>query len=123
MVVKLTKPTEIEVPRVRSLGSKSATLSADEMALVEQPGGCPSRISGYIDLCNLVGGDTVIISMCVKIRAGNSWKLYHADTYNGPVIPSLIYVAQRPENHGLKVTIQQTAGSYKVVDYEFYEIP
>ena len=121
MVVRLKKPVEVEIPKITSIISSSITMTGAEQILLEQPDGIISRISGYIDLTNLAGGDTVIIRMYLRVISGGAWRLYHQDEYNGPVAPAVVHVVERPENHGLRLTLQQTAGVNKVIDYEFYQ--
>lgn len=108
-------------PLLISLGSKTSTCDGMEQTLVEQPGGSPSQVSGYVDLANLADGDTVIMRLYAKVKADGPWRCYIEETYSGVQALPLIYVTKKPENHGIKVTIQQTAGSYRVIDYEFFE--
>jgi len=121
MVVRLKKPLEVEISRITSLASGSIAMTGAEQTLLEQPDGIVSRVSGYIDLTNLAGGDTLIIRMYIRVVSGGAWRLYHQDGYNGPVAPAVVHVVERPENHGLRLTLQQTAGVNKVIDYEFYQ--
>ena len=121
MVVRLKKPLEVEISRITSLASGSIAMTGAEQTLLEQPDGIVSRVSGYIDLTNLAAGDTLSIRMYLRVVAGGAWRLYHQDEYNGPVAPAVVHVVERPENHGLRLTLQQTAGVNKVIDYEFYQ--
>lgn len=108
-------------PQLRNLGAKTVAADGTEQTLVEQPGGSPSQVLGYIDLANMVDGDTIILRFYAKVKADGQWRAAYEDTYSGLQFPPLVHVVKRPENHGLKVTLRQTAGSYKGFDYEFFE--
>lgn len=119
MVVTGTVPG----PRLRlvSLGSKTVKADGSEQTLVEQPAGSPSQVLGYIDLTNLADGDTIIMKLYAKVRHDGEWRAYHKESYSGVQPLPLVHITKKPENHGLKVTLQQTAGPYKSFDYEFFE--
>lgn len=108
-------------PVLKSLGSKIATLNGSEQLLCEQPGGSPSQVMGYIDLSNLSHGDIVVVRFYVKVKENGAWGKCYEESYSDSLAPPVVHIAKRPENHGLKVTIQQTAGASKVIDYEFFE--
>lgn len=107
--------------QLKSLGTKTTLLTGAEEAICEHPGGEPSQVMGYVDLTNLISGDIVIIRFYVRVRDGGPWGLCYEESYSGPLPSPIVHIAKRPENHGLKITIQQTAGSPKVIDYEFFE--
>lgn len=104
-----------------SLGTMTTSLTGTEQILCEQGGGRPSQISGYVDLSNLTHGDIIVIRSYVKVKDNGAWGKCYEDNYSNSLAPPIVHVAKRPENHGLKVTIQQTAGSPKKIDYEFFE--
>lgn len=104
-----------------SLGAKNLTTGGTEQNLLEQPGGAVSQISGYIDLANLAPDDTVVIKFYAKVKADDDWRACYQEAYSGVQALPLLHIPKRPENHGLKITIQQTAGTYKAINYEFFE--
>jgi len=108
-------------PVLKSLGTKELILNGSEQLLCEQPGGSPSEVMGYVDLGNLVAGDTVLMKFYVKLKSNGGWRACYEESYTGVQALPLVHVAKRPENHGIMVTLQQTAGSSKIIEYEFFE--
>lgn len=106
---------------LKSIGARTISLDGSEQAICEQLGGRPSQISGYIDLSNLGPGDIVVVRYYVKVKESSAWGMCYEESYSDSLNPPIVYVAKRPENHGSKFTIQQTVGSLKIIDYEFYE--
>ena len=99
---------------------KMDTITADgsEQVLLEYAGKI-STISGYIDLSNMEAGDTVIIRSYVKIKEGGNYVLYYPATFEGKQVEPALYVLPRVSGFAFKITLQQTAGSYKIFDYLF----
>ena len=106
---------------MESLGSGTILLDGSEQTICEQGGGVPTQVSGYVDLSNLVAGDIVELKMFIKLKVGGNWVTYHQESYAGPLTPPIVFVSKRPENHGMKVTVTQTAGVPKSIDYEFFQ--
>lgn len=105
---------------LRSLGSKTIVADGTEQTLVQLFGGITSQVEGYVDLANLADGHSLTIKLYVRVRADGSWGAYHEESYSGVQALPLVYISKKPENHGLLVTLQQTAGIYKTFDYEFF---
>jgi len=78
-----------------------------------------SKIMGYVSLSSIEEGDEVVIRQYFKI--GNVYLLYEEETYTGDNIEPLVYITPK-EGDGIKVTLQQTKGSYKVFPYKFFEV-
>jgi len=76
-------------------------------------------VHGYIDLQNMETGDEVVIRAYVKFGPGKPYKKYAEETYSGPQSLPAQYVLPRLTVYGIKVTLQQTAGTYKSFDYVF----
>ncbi len=108
-------------PSLKSLGAATVVADGTEQTLCEQGGGSPSRVSGYIDLSPLLGGDTVVVRHYVKAKSAGAWRCYAEETYTGVQAIPLVHITEKPENHGLKVSLQQTVGAFKTFDYEFFE--
>lgn len=121
MITGTITPPGVTRRQLISLGSKSIMADGTEQTLLEQPGGSPSEVLGYIDLANMSDGNTIMLRFYVKIKAAGEWRRAYEDTYSGVQAPPLVHVVKRPENHGLKVTLQQIAGSYKSFDHEFFK--
>lgn len=108
--------------RLVSLGAFTviATLGTKH-TICERADGAVSRVQGYVDLSNLASGDTLVIKLYAKVRTDGSFLCYNEEAYYGVQSLPLVYITEKPETHGLKVTIQQIAGICKKFDYEFFE--
>ena len=95
------------------------TLVADgtEQTVVEYVG--LAVVHGYIDLQNMETGDEVVIRAYVRFKPDGAYKKYAEETYSGPQSLPALYVLPRLTVYGIKVTLQQTAGTYKSFDYIF----
>jgi len=106
---------------LKSLGTESTSLNGLEQTVLERPGGETTSITGYIDLSGLLAGDVAVVALYIKMTAISPWKTCYKEIYTGHQELPIVHVAKRPENHGLKVTIQQTAGAHKNIIHEFFE--
>ncbi len=73
-------------------------------------------LSGYISMSKMEGGDTIIVKQYIMVNA--SEELYAQDSYAGLQV-ELLHFQSRAFKDNTRVTLQQTAGSYKTFDYEF----
>jgi hypothetical protein len=99
------------------------TLVADGSEQVVMEISEAARVSGYISLANMEAGDTVIIMQYVRLLNGE-YKRYAAETYMGAQENPIVYITPKELASGMKVTLQQTSGTYKTFDYLFIkEVP
>jgi len=96
------------------------TLTADgtEQALLEYSGRI-STIAGYVDLGNMEEGDAVVIRIYVRVTEDSDFRLYRSETFEGRQIESALYVLPRLSGLAMRVTLQQTAGTFKTFGYLF----
>jgi hypothetical protein len=81
------------------------------------------RVSGYISLANMEAGDTVVIRQYMKLLNGE-YKRYASETYTGVQENPIVYIMPKELASAIKVTLQQTSGTYKTFDYLFIkEVP
>jgi|SRR6476469_9630921 len=78
--------------------------------------------TGYIDLTNVVAGDTVEIRVSVIAKTAGSYILYFLATYSGAQSNPLVYLPPLPSDIGYKVTLKQTVGTARTYDWRVYEI-
>ena len=97
------------------------TANGMEQIICEQCGGTPSQVSGHIDLGNLALGDCVTVRVHIKLSAGGEWRKYYEGSFVDAQTTQILHLTTKPENHGLKITMQQTLGTYRNFDYEFFE--
>ncbi|MEM2587949.1 MAG: hypothetical protein QXV23_06580 [Candidatus Bathyarchaeia archaeon] len=100
---------------------KEGKLVADgtEQTLIEALG--LLNLEGYVDLSPMQDGDTVILRRYVKITANDDYKLHGEETYIGVQAQPLIRFPPLAGYYGIKVTLQQTTGTYKSFPYQFFK--
>lgn len=97
------------------------TVTADglEQDVVELTELC--TLEGWIDLSNMEAGDTVVIKEYVKLKSGGTYTLYDSASYSGVQAKPALHVIKIPAKYGVKVTLQQTAGTNRDYDYNFFK--
>ncbi len=73
-------------------------------------------LSGYISMSKMGGGDIIAVKQYIMVNG--SEELYAQDAYSGPQV-ELLHFQRRAFKDATRITLQQTAGSYKTFDYEF----
>jgi len=97
------------------------TANGTEQVVVEATGTLEFKLEGYIDLSNLSSGDTVVIREYMKIKSTGEYKKYAEEKYSGSQPLPLLHIITKPSRYGLKITLQQTAGTYRSFDYQFFK--
>lgn len=97
----------------------TGTLTADgsEQTIIERS--LLMKFSGYIDLSNMVAGDTVVIRQYMQVKPGGNYRRYEEGSYTGVQDPPLIYVTPKVTDYGVRITLQQIAGIFRDFDYTF----
>lgn len=112
--------TDIEQGLDLAVVAASTTMTGAVLTLLEFIPTAPSMFEGgAVDLTNMVAGDTVVIKVYRKIKSGGNYILESDDsvnTYSGAQSIPLKEIAGCPVRYGYKVTIQQTAGTNRVID-------
>ena len=100
------------------------TLTADgteQNLVLDEISGNPQRyLEGYVDLSNMASGDTIVIRQYMKIKETGSYVKYAEETFSGAQSLPMLYIVTKPAKYGLKITLQQTAGTYRSFDYQFF---
>jgi len=97
------------------------TLTADGTEqIVREITNIVGKVHAYIDLSNMASGDTVVIREYIMIKEGGSYIKYHEETYSGAQVLPLLHIIMKPAKYGLKITLQQTAGTYRTFDWETF---
>jgi hypothetical protein len=105
-----------------SLPPIEGTLTADgtEQIIASREDTVEFNLDGYIDLSKLASGDTVVVREYMMVKSGGTYVKYAEATYSGAQPLPLLHIVTKPSVYGLKVTIQQTAGTYRTFDYQFF---
>jgi len=102
------------------LGSGTMTMDGSEQTIFEFSRLQPFKFSGHVDFRNMVAGDKITLSEYVKIKDGGSYGLYASADYSDVQAEPMTHIKDLPDIYGVKVTLKQTAGVYRKVDWEFY---
>jgi hypothetical protein len=94
------------------------TLVADGSEQVVMEISEAARVSGYISLANMEVGDTVVIRQYVKLLNGE-YRRYAAEAYTGVQENPIVYITPKELASAIKLTLQQTSGTYKTFKYLF----
>jgi len=93
----------------------------EKNVILDEVEGNPQRyLEGYIDLSPMASGDTIVIRQYMKIAPDGDYRKYAEETYSGAQEPPLLYITTKPGRYGIKITAQQTAGSYRTLTYQFF---
>jgi hypothetical protein len=100
----------------------SVTMDGTEKNVVlDEVSGNPSRfLEGYIDLSPMASGDTIVVRQYMKIASAGNYVKNAEETYSGAQSLPLLYIVTKPGRYGIKVTAQQTAGTYRSLTYQFF---
>jgi len=94
--------------------------SEQNVVLDEVTDNPPRFLEGYIDLTNMASGDTIVIRQYIKIASAGAYVKYAEETYSGVQSLPLLYVVSKSGRYGIKITAQQTAGTYRQLTYQFF---
>lgn len=79
------------------------------------------RMDCYLDLANMASGDTIVLKQYMKIKSGGSYRMFGMETYVGAQAAPLVYLELKPAKYGFKITLQQTGGTNRNVDWQTYK--
>ena len=77
--------------------------------------------SGYIFLDAMESGDSITIRIYVKDPEDGNYKKFLEETFTGVIDPPTVRVAPIIGECGVKVTAQQTAGTYKTITHMWFK--
>ena len=79
------------------------------------------RMDCYLDLANMASGDTIVLKQYMKIKSGGSYRLFGTESYVGAQSVPLAYLQLLPAKYGFKITLQQTGGTNRDVDWQTHK--
>ena len=99
-----------------AFGTLTATGAEDDIreSLVE------GKLHAFIDLTAMMAGDIITIRQFMKIKVAGSYIKYADETFSGVQTPPMLYVVTKPSKHGIKITLEQTAGTNRDYDWETF---
>lgn len=103
--------------RFVDLSARTITADGKEQTIIKT--NIVGLISGYVDLENMKSEDEIVIRMYIRVTENGEYAFYHSDTYSGVQEESVLRIEPKESDNGLKVTLQQTKGTFKSFDYDF----
>lgn len=100
-------------------GSLLATAAEQTLVEVAGPMGVFKPAKVKVDCTNMAWGDTTILRWYERIAAAGAYIQKDEITLNGPQIPPLRDIDLEPNRHGVRITLQQTAGGMKNYGWEY----
>ena len=97
----------------------SVIMDGSEKTLFEITDVKPGEVEAWVDLTQMGVGDTIIVRYRRKVKAGGSYIKYAEETYSGVQSLSALCIFSKKIFRDLKITAQQTLGSYKTIDCQF----
>lgn len=99
-----------------SLGTLSATGAEDTIRESTDEG----KLHCFIDLTAMQAGDSITVRQMLKIKAAGSYIKYAEETYADVQSLPMLYIVTKPSKHGIKITLEQTAGTNRDYDWETF---
>lgn len=110
-----------EIPQLlQHLGSGTIQADGSEQIVLDFAIDRPVKVSGWISLKNMEDGDTVILKEYHKLTIDGEPQLFTTKTVRGRQEQPLVLIAPKPSLKGVKITLQQTTGTYKYYPWEFF---
>jgi len=108
--------------KITTIAEGSITADGTIQTILEVAGtGSPIKIYGWIDLTPMDLGDEVIIQGYTKLKPDGNWVRHINEIFNDAQQIPAIYFIEKTVSYGLKVTLQQTKGTYRTFDYLFFK--
>lgn len=97
-------------------GTLSATGVEDDIrdSVVE------GKLHCFIDLTAMVASDSITVRQYMKIKTGGTYIKYAEETYANVQALPMLYIVTKPSKWGIKVTLEQTAGTNRDYDWETF---
>lgn len=80
------------------------------------------KYAGYISVRNLESGDEVTIYLYLKLLPDSPYELYDSATISGPATETIIPIYEVHVSYGLRVRLNQTAGTVRSYDYVIFKV-
>lgn len=99
-------------------GTLSATGAEDTVKQIDDT---VNQLHCFIDLTLMQAGDTVVVRQYMKVKSGGTFVKYAEETYSDAQTLPMLYVVTKPANYGIKITLEQTAGTNRDYDWETFQ--
>ena len=109
-----------KVPAVAEPYEGLTLMNGSEQTLVASELNVQHSLEGFVDLSGVVSGDTVVMKQYVKIQSGGTYVKYAERELSGPFPNPLLAFATKPSRYGVKITLEQTMGTYRELPWQFF---
>ena len=79
------------------------------------------EFSGYVDLSNMVTDDEVTLRCYIRIKSGGEYRKWDEEDYVDAQAKPALHFTPLQSSYGYKVTLEQTAGTYREFDWVFFK--
>jgi hypothetical protein len=114
------RPAKLDdIPYFEAPVEGSLLMTGAEQMLVEKTDDKAGLLEGMINLTPMAAGDTVVVREYMQVLSTGTYAKYAEETYTDAQTIPLLQIMTRISTHDIKVTIQQTAGTYRTFEYSF----
>jgi hypothetical protein len=127
-VDEITEQIQSQTNALLTLSSTGGTLTADgteqTLYIDDEPLGCWHPRVLWVDLDNMIAGDTIIIRVYYRLSDAGALKLWDSQAFTGADgglvnLAKILDISFEPNRHGFSVTLEQTAGTMRTYPWEF----
>ncbi|KKM91070.1 hypothetical protein LCGC14_1232330 [marine sediment metagenome] len=80
-----------------------------------------NKLHCFVDLTPMLASDVVIVRQYMQILTAGSFIKYAEETFNDVQTLPLLYIVTKPARYGIRITLQQTAGTNRTLDWETFQ--
>ena len=114
------RPAKLDdIPYFEAVVEGSLLMTGVEQTLVEKTDDKAGLLEGMINLTPMTATETCVVREYMQVLSTGAYAKYAEETYSGAQTIPLLQLLTRISTHDIKVTIQQTAGTYKTLEYSF----
>ena len=107
------------MPTLSSSGTQTAVINTEHTLYNPTTN---KWFSGWVDLTNMVSGDTVELRVYAIAKTAGSYIQYWIQVYTDAQTNPLVHIPSYPSDIGWKLTLKQTAGTARTYDWRVYEV-
>jgi len=101
-------------------GTLSPAVLGTEYDVAKSEVGVSHYLEGWIDVSEMAAGDEVVITYYVSLVTPVAYKKYASETLSGVQDNPAFHLVTRPARYGIKVTLNQTAGTLRSFPFQFF---
>ncbi len=96
------------------------TLNADgteQTVISKEDNKYPFVLGAWLDLSKMEAANTIVLREYVRVKKEGTMSKYDEQSYVGVQANPALFITSKPAVHGIKITLQQTAGPLKSFDF------